>query len=32
MNRTEIAKAIAEDLLNNGTLDENNFSDRKSVV
>lgn len=26
MNRTEMAKAIAEDLLNNGTLDENNFS------
>ena len=26
MNRTDIAKAIAEDLLNNDVLDENNFS------
>lgn len=26
MNRTDIAKAIAEDLLNNDALDENNFS------
>ena len=26
MNRTEKAEAIAEDLLNNDTLDENNFS------
>ena len=25
MNRTDIAKAIAEDLLNNDVLDENNF-------
>jgi len=26
MNRNDIAKAIAEDLLNNDVLDENNFS------
>ena len=26
MNRTDIAKAIAEDLLNNDALDEHNFS------
>ena len=26
MNRTDIAKSIAEDLLNNDALDENNFS------
>lgn len=26
MYRTDIAKAIAEDLLNNNVLDENNFS------
>ena len=26
MNRTDIAKAIAEDLLDNDVLDENNFS------
>ncbi len=26
MNRTDIARAIAEDLLNNDVLDENNFS------
>ncbi len=26
MNRIDIAKAIAEDLLNNDLLDENNFS------
>ena len=26
MNRTDIAKAIAEDLLNNDVLDKNNFS------
>jgi len=26
MNRIDIAKAIAEDLLNNDVLDENNFS------
>lgn len=26
MNRNDIAKSIAEDLLNNDVLDENNFS------
>lgn len=26
MSRTDVAKAIAEDLLDNGALDENNFN------
>ena len=33
MNRNDIAKAIAEDLLNNDVLDENNFSyDTEAVL
>ncbi|GFI29378.1 hypothetical protein IMSAGC013_00764 [Lachnospiraceae bacterium] len=32
MNRTDIAKAIAEDLLNNDVLDENNFSYDTAVI
>ncbi len=32
MNRTDIAKAIAEDLLNNDVLDENNLSYDTAVI
>lgn len=32
MNRTDIAKAIAEDLLNNDILDENNFYDTATIL
>ena len=32
MNRTDIAKAIAEDLLNNDVLDKNNFSYDTAVI
>lgn len=32
MNRTDIAKAIAEDLLNNDILDENNLSYDTAVI
>lgn len=32
MSRTDIAKAIAEDLLNNDVLDENNFSYDTAVI
>ena len=32
MNRTDIAKAISEDLLDNGALDEHNFGDTDTLL
>lgn len=32
MNRADIAKAISEDLLDNGALDEHNFSDTDALL